>query len=95
MKIKIPKQARINAKNSLKNRLKFKKPPMTAVGVNSAKQISKGQISKDKEKKIFSFLSRHLAAQRKKPTKRRLTAINGWGGKSMFNFLKKRARNRP
>ena len=49
MKIKIPKQARINAKNSLKNRLKFKKPPMTAVGVNSAKQISKGEISKNKE----------------------------------------------
>jgi len=92
--IKVPKQAKLNAKKALKKRLSFKNPPMTIKGINSAKEISTGMIKKSNEGKIFSFLSRTIAAQEKNPTPRRKTAINGWGGKSMFNFLKTRARNR-
>ena len=59
-------------------------------GLTTAKQLSKGFLEPNREKKAFSFLSRSIKAQKMTPGKRREVAINGWGGDEMLKFLKKR-----
>jgi hypothetical protein len=86
----IPKQAIKNAKNALRKRNQFKDKPMTSSGVKTAKQLTTGYYSKNREGKIYSFLARSIKAQEKNPTKRRQVAIDGWGGKSLYNYLKKK-----
>ena len=88
----IPKQAIKNAKKALKERNKFKDKPMTSSGVKTAKMLTTGYYSKGREGKIYSFLARTIKAQEKNPTKRRQVAIDGWGGKSLFNYLKNKRR---
>lgn len=88
----IPKQAIKNAKKALKERNKFKDKPMTSSGVKTAKMLTTGYYTKEREGKIYSFLARTIKAQEKNPTKRRQVAIDGWGGKSLFNYLKNKRR---
>ena len=86
----IPKAAQMNAIKALKDREKYKDKPMTRSGVITAKQLTTGFYSKDRESKIYSFLSRTKAAQNKNFTDRRQVAYNGWGGDSLLKYLKKK-----
>lgn len=89
-KIKVPSSVQKNAKKALVNRNKFDDPPMGKPGLTTARQLSKGFLDPNREKKAFSFLSRSIKAQKMTPGKRREVAINGWGGDEMLKFLKKR-----
>ena len=89
-KIKVPLSVQKNAKKALVNRNKFDNPPMGRPGLTTARQLSKGFLKPNREKKAFSFLSRTIKAQKMTPGKRREVAINGWGGDEMLKFLKKR-----
>ena len=89
-KIKGPLSVQKNAKKALVKRYKFDDPPMGKPGLTTAKQLSKGFLEPNREKKAFSFLSRTIKAQKMTPGKRREVAINGWGGDEMLKFLKKR-----
>ena len=51
----IPKAAQMNAIKALKDREKYKDKPMTRSGVITAKQLTTGFYSKDRESKIYSF----------------------------------------
>ena len=89
-KIKVPLSVQKNAKKASVNRNKFDDPPMGKPGLTTARQLSKGFLEPNREKKAFSFLSRTIKAQKMTPGKRREVAINGWGGDEMLKFLKKR-----
>ena len=89
-KIKVPLSVQKHAKKALVNRNQFDDPPMGKPGLTTARQLSKGFLEPNREKKAFSFLSRSIKAQKMTPGKRREVAINGWGGDEMLKFLKKR-----
>jgi len=84
----IPAQSIRNAKMALIERNKYNPKPMTKSGILTANLIAKDKLPRSMYGKVYSFLARTIAQQNKNPTKRRSVAINGWGGKSMFNYLK-------
>tara|TARA_R110001606_G_scaffold63447_2_gene146959 strand:- start:339 stop:611 length:273 start_codon:yes stop_codon:yes gene_type:complete len=84
----IPAQAIRNAKMALIERNRYNPKPMTGSGILTATLISKNALPKSRYGKVYSFLARSIAQQNKNPTKRRSVAINGWGGKAMFKYLK-------
>lgn len=83
-KIRVPIRVRINAKNALVDRQKFKDKPMTRSGVYTAKMLEDGFIYKDRIGKVYSFLKRTAANTM---TPRRKVAFNGWGGLAMIDFI--------
>jgi|TARA_B100001559_G_C16430706_1_gene589677 hypothetical protein len=84
----IPSKAIRNAVMALQERERFNPKPMTKSGLLTARLIANGKLPKSRYGKVYSFLARTIAQQNKNPTKRRLVAINGWGGKEMYNYLK-------
>ena len=84
----IPAQSIRNAKMALIERNKYNPKPMTRSGILTANLIAKDKLPRSRYGKVYSFLARTIAQQNKNPTKRRSVAINGWGGKAMFNYLK-------
>ena len=84
----IPALSIRNAKMALIERNKYNPKPMTKSGILTANLIAKDKLPRSMYGKVYSFLARTIAQQNKNPTKRRLVAINGWGGKEMFKYLK-------
>ena len=84
----IPALSIRNAKMALIERNKYNPKPMTKSGILTANLIAKDKLPRSMYGKVYSFLARTIAQQNKNPTKRRSVAINGWGGKAMFNYLK-------